>query len=241
MSTASTEKYDKNEGVTVMTRAESRNNTNYFGEPLSPEPRPAAPPAPVAPVHQIGNPTPLGMLAYGTVFLCSSLLTLGAGGVTTPNLVLLFATFYGGISQTLVGMWELYLGALLLKTYIRRGRILREWGGHGGVHTRHRNLLGDLVPHHWSVLLRHDGSIGALRTTAPIIWTLGMTVISLGCLSANCFHPNPHVNTAGGAFGLAATAGAYYGALSGFYSRESTFEVIRLPPVVVAYSDPRSA
>ncbi|OSX59503.1 hypothetical protein POSPLADRAFT_1151098 [Postia placenta MAD-698-R-SB12] len=254
MSTASTEKYDKNEGVTVMTRAESRNHGNYFGEPLSPEPRPAAPPAPVAPVHQIGNPTPLGMLAYGTVFLCSSLLTLGAGGVTTPNLVLLFATFYGGISQTLVGMWELYLGTVFATyggfnfsygaLYLPQIGIADAYSVNGVVTEEFTHAIGiylAICPHHWSVLLRHDGSIGALRTTAPIIWTLGMTVISLGCLSANCFHPNPHVNTAGGAFGLAATAGAYYGALSGFYSRESTFEVIRLPPVVVAYSDPRSA
>lgn len=67
------------------------------------------------------------MLSYGTVILCSSLLTLHAGNVYTPNLVLVFATLYalikfsllidrlfldsyGGISQTLVGMWELFLG-----------------------------------------------------------------------------------------------------------------------------------
>lgn len=254
MSTASTEKYDKNEGVTVMTRAESRNHGNYFGEPLSPEPRPAAPPAPVAPVHQIGNPTPLGMLAYGTVFLCSSLLTLGAGGVTTPNLVLLFATFYGGISQTLVGMWELYLGHTFAGTvfatyggfnfsygalYLPQIGIADAYSVNGVVTEEFTHAIGIYLAI-WC-LITGLFCIGALRTTAPIIWTLGMTVISLGCLSANCFHPNPHVNTAGGAFGLAATAGAYYGALSGFYSRESTFEVIRLPPVVVAYSDPRSA
>ena len=34
------------------------------------------------------------MLAYGTVILCSSILTLGAGNVHTPNLVLVFATLY---------------------------------------------------------------------------------------------------------------------------------------------------
>lgn len=57
-----------------------------------------------------GNPTPVGMLSYATVILCSSLLTLHAGSVYTPNLVLLFATFYGGITQTLVGLMEMFLG-----------------------------------------------------------------------------------------------------------------------------------
>jgi hypothetical protein len=67
------------------------------------------------------------MLSFGAVILCSSLLTLHAGGVYTPNLILVFATLwvlngshllnnglrcasYGGISQTFVGMWEMFLG-----------------------------------------------------------------------------------------------------------------------------------
>ncbi|KAH9833774.1 GPR1/FUN34/yaaH family-domain-containing protein [Rhodofomes roseus] len=251
-----TEKSGKSENVTVLTRSESRGNINYFGESLDPvPPRPLAEgqsPQPV--VHQYGNPTPLGMLAYGTVFLCSSLLTLGAGGVTTPNLVLLFAMFYGGISQTLVGMWEFYLGhtfaATVFATYggfnFSYGALyLPEIGiasaySVGGVPTEEFTHAVGIYLAIWC-LITGVFFIGALRTTAPIVWTLGMTVVSLACLSSNCFNPNPHTNIAGGAFGLAATAGAYYGALSQFYTRASTFEYIRLPPVVLAYSDPQSA
>jgi len=252
MSTAS-DKYEKSEGVTVTTRPESRTHVNYFNEPLSPEPRPAAP-GQAAPPRTFGDPTPLGMLAYGTVFLCSSLLTLGAGGVTTPNLVLVFAIFYGGISQTLVGMWEFFLGHTFAGTvfttyggfnlsfgalYLPEIGLASAYSVNGVVTEEFTHAIGIYLAI-WC-LITGLFCIGALRTTAPIVWTLGMTVIALACLSANCFHPNPHVNTAGGAFGLAATAGAYYGALSGFYTRASTFEIIRLPPVVVAYSDPESA
>lgn len=91
-------------GVTVMTRAQ-----NDTPEPQELQPASIQNNAPQR--HVIGDPVcdrlmypntysltadvdqaPLGMLAYGTVFLCSSLITLGAGGVHTENLVLLFAT-----------------------------------------------------------------------------------------------------------------------------------------------------
>ncbi|CCM02321.1 uncharacterized protein FIBRA_04413 [Fibroporia radiculosa] len=247
------EKSGNTEGVTVLTRGDSRNNGHYFSHPTSPEPR-AAPPQPAAPVHQIGDPTPLGMLAYGTVFLCSSLLTLGVGGVTTPNLVLVFAMFYGGISQTLVGMWEFYLGHTFAATvfatyggfnfsygalYLPEIGLASAYSVNGVVTEEFTHAVGIYLAI-WC-LITGLFFIGALRTTGPIVWTLGMTVIALACLSANCFNVDPHLGTAGGAFGLAATAGAYYGALSGFYSRASTFEQIRLPPVVLAYSDPQSA
>ncbi|KZT70348.1 hypothetical protein DAEQUDRAFT_667853 [Daedalea quercina L-15889] len=252
-----TEKSGKSENnVTVLTRSESRGNINYFGESLDPvPPRPLGPGQPPPPVvHQYGNPTPLGMLAYGTVFLCSSLLTLGAGGVTTANLVLLFAVFYGGISQTLVGMWEFYLGTVFATyggfnfsygaLYLPEIGIASAYSVDGVVTEEFTHAVGIYLAI-WCVRIQaanvHCHRIGALRTTAPIVWTLGMTVIALACLSSNCFHPNPHVNIAGGAFGLAATAGAYYGALTGFYTRASTFEQIRLPPVVLAYSDPQTA
>ncbi|KIJ11516.1 hypothetical protein PAXINDRAFT_15621 [Paxillus involutus ATCC 200175] len=72
---------------------------------------PPTPPPQMHPCQSIyGNPVPLGMLSFGAGILCSSLLTLHVGGVYTPNLVLVFAIFYGGISQTLVGMWEMFLG-----------------------------------------------------------------------------------------------------------------------------------
>lgn len=49
---------------------------------------------------------------------------------------------------------------------------------------------------------------------------------------------NTHLNKAGGAFGLLATAGAYYGALSGIYTPHSTFRAVRIPPAVLAYAEP---
>ncbi|KZT06534.1 uncharacterized protein LAESUDRAFT_736926 [Laetiporus sulphureus 93-53] len=232
------EKSGKSDHVTVLTPSEGHANGNYYAEAMTPEYHSPAPPPPTPLAFQFGNPTPLGMLAYGTVFLCSSLLTLEAGGVTSANLVLLFATFYGGISQTLVGCMEFYLGTVFC-TYggfnFSYGALYLPEIGIAAAYpdaTEFTHAIG---------IYMAIWCIGALRTTGPIIWTLGMTVISLGCLSANCFHPHAALSKAGGAFGLAATCGAYYGAISGFYTRDSTFETIRLPPVVLAYSNPQSA
>ncbi|CCM02320.1 uncharacterized protein FIBRA_04412 [Fibroporia radiculosa] len=241
---------EKPDGVTVLTR-----NDSYYCEHREHSTRERRPePVQYVQQRQIADPAPLGMLAYGTVFLCSSLLTLGAGGVTTPNLVLVFAVFFGGISQTLVGLIEFYLGNTFAATvftayggfnfsygalYLPQVGLASAYSVNGVVTEEFTHAIGIYLAI-WC-LITGVFCIGALRTTAPIVWTLGMTVLALACLSGNCFHPNPHLNTAGGAFGIAASAGAYYGALSGFYSSASTLEMIRIPPVVLAYSEPQSA
>ncbi|TFK48695.1 hypothetical protein OE88DRAFT_1634211 [Heliocybe sulcata] len=205
----------------------------------------SSPPPP--PPRQYGNPTPLGMLAYGTVFLCSSLLTLGTAGVKTANLVLVFAMFYGGIMQTLVGMWEMFLGNTFAATvfatyggfnftygalYLPEIGLAAAYSVDGVVTEEFEHAVGIFLAI-WD-FITFLFCIGSLKTTAPTVFTLGATVCALTCLSAASFTGNAHLNTAGGALGLVATAGAYYGAFSGFWSQESTLKMIRLPPIVLA-------
>jgi len=241
----------ENVGVSVVTQLSARGSSNQYEMESTGTDRPTEEPAPARPLSKremYGDPTPLGMLAYGTVFLCSSLLTLGTAGVKTPNLILVFAVFYGGISQTLVGMWEFFLGNTFSAT------VFATYGGfnfsYGALYLPQLGLVdaytvdGVVTPEFtyaigiylaiWD-LITLLFFIGALRTTLPVCFTLGSTVVALTCLSANAFTGNAHLGTAGGAFGLLATAGAYYGALSGFYSPHSTFRIVRLPPAVLAY------
>ncbi|GBE80167.1 GPR1/FUN34/yaaH family-domain-containing protein [Sparassis latifolia] len=210
----------------------------------------APPPVVEAYKHSYADPAPLGMLAYGTVFFCSSLLTLHAGGVQSANLVLVFAVFFGGISQTLVGMWCMFLGDTFSATvfgayggfnfsygalYLPQIGLAAAYSVDGVVTEEFSHAIGIYLAIWDAITLLFF--IGALRTTLPVCATLGFTVLALTCLSANSFTGNPHLGTAGGAFGLCATAGAYYGALSGIYTRASTFKAIRLPPVVLAYQN----
>ncbi|KAH9948775.1 GPR1/FUN34/yaaH family-domain-containing protein [Amylocystis lapponica] len=237
--------------VTVVTEMSGSGNKHYSDSPSPDFQSNQVSPPPHVPSkqEQFADPTPLGMLAYGTVFLCSSLITLGAGNVHTANLVLVFATFYGGISQTLVGMWEMFLGNTFSATvfttyggfnfsygalYLPQLGLAEAYSVNGVVQPEFTYAVGIFLAI-WD-LITLLFFIGALRTTLPVCFTLGSTVVALTCLSANAFTGNPHLATAGGAFGLAATCGAYYGALSGFYSPHSTFKIVRLPPVVLAYS-----
>ncbi|KAF9236543.1 GPR1/FUN34/yaaH family-domain-containing protein [Melanogaster broomeanus] len=223
---------------------------NYYVQTVNMDTPPA--PAPQMQPYQrtYGNPAPLGMLAYGTVILCSSLLTLHAGGVYTPSLVLVFATFYGGISQTLVGMWEMFLGNTFSAT------VFTTYGGfnfsYGALYLPQIGIAAaysvDGVPteefYHavgiylgiWA-LITFLFALGALRTTLPIVVTLGFTVVSLVCLAANAFTGNAHLATAGGAFGIIAAFGAYYGTFSLFWTQQTTYSYIRLPPLIVAPSN----
>ncbi|KAG2040863.1 GPR1/FUN34/yaaH family-domain-containing protein [Suillus americanus] len=206
-----------------------------------------APPTPQMQPYQrtFGNPAPLGMLAYGTVFLCSSILTLASKNVGgQANLVLVFATFYGGISQTLVGMWEMFLGntfsATVFTTYggfnLSYGALYLPQIGLASVYSGQDfyNAIGIYLAI-WD-LITFVFLLGAIRTTAPIVATLGFTVCALTCLSINAFTGNVHFATAGGALGIIASFGAYYGALSLFWTQQTTFSFIRLPPLVTAPS-----
>ncbi|KAH3674133.1 hypothetical protein OGATHE_002113 [Ogataea polymorpha] len=85
-----------------------------FGGTLQPG---YAPPS----VHKFANPAPLGLSAFALTTFVLSMINAGAMGVSTPNVVVGLAAFYGGLVQLLAGMWELALqntfGAMALSSY----------------------------------------------------------------------------------------------------------------------------
>lgn len=62
------------------------------------------------PSHQFANPSPLGLTAFGITTFILSMFNARAMGVTTPNVVVGMALFYGGVVQLLSGVWELLVG-----------------------------------------------------------------------------------------------------------------------------------
>ncbi len=59
------------------------------------------------PVHKFANPAPLGLCAFSLTTFVLSLCNAQARSVTTPNIVVGLAFFYGGLIQLLAGMWEM--------------------------------------------------------------------------------------------------------------------------------------
>lgn len=60
-----------------------------------------------APVHQFANPSPLGLSAFALTTFVLSMYNARAMGVSTPNVVVGLAAFYGGAVQFLAGVWEM--------------------------------------------------------------------------------------------------------------------------------------
>jgi succinate-acetate transporter protein len=59
---------------------------------------------------RLGNPGPLGLFAFASTTLVLSLYNAHARHITTPNVVVGMALFYGGLAQFLAGMWEFATG-----------------------------------------------------------------------------------------------------------------------------------
>lgn len=74
-----------------------------FGGTLNPG---LAPP----PVNLFANPAPLGLSAFALTTFVLSMYNAQGMGITTPNVVVGLACFYGGAVQFFAGCWEMLVG-----------------------------------------------------------------------------------------------------------------------------------
>lgn len=195
-----------------------------------------------------GNPAPLGLFSFGAGFLCASLFNLNVRGIVIPNVVIALLIFYGGLMQTLVGMWEIAAG----NTF--GGTVFASYGafnfsyaalylpdlGIGAAYGTDSAQFGQAVGIYlwvWfciTVLF----IIGALRSSGAVLSVLVFTGLSFGCLAGGQTTGSVHATTAGGAFGICASFAAWYTACCGFYVKDSTYAFIRLPAIDLTYKDP---
>ncbi|KAG1816881.1 GPR1/FUN34/yaaH family-domain-containing protein [Suillus subaureus] len=137
----------------------------------------------------------LGLISLGTVFLSLSIPTLAFRSVNPPSLIVVIATFYGGISQTIVAIWEISLGNTFSAT------VFATYGGFDFVYSAiclpRISLAGGAVGQQFynaiGIYLGIWGStiflllLGALQTNIPYIATHAFIVCALACLSLNAF------------------------------------------------------
>lgn len=60
--------------------------------------------------ERLGNPAPLGLLAFASTTFMLSLFNVGARGVQIPNAIVGMALAYGGTAQFVAGVWEFACG-----------------------------------------------------------------------------------------------------------------------------------
>jgi len=77
-------------------------------------------------------------------------------------------------------------------------------------------------------------SSGSFRTTAAVVATLVFTALAFLFLGLNAFTASDGCRLAGGWFGIFAAFSAWWGAMAGFWSRDTTFGIIRVQAVGLA-------
>lgn len=205
-----------------------------FGGTLQPGPHPA-------PQHHFANPAPLGLSAFALTTFVLSLVNCQARGVTTPNIVVGLACFYGGLIQLLAGMWEISLqntfGGLALSSYggfwMSYAAISIDWFGIGAAYeteTELANAVGFYLLA-WCIFTFGLCSL-TLRSTImffSLFFFLGITFLLLAIAE---FSGNAKVAQGGGGVGVVTAIIAWYNAYAGVASKENCYFTIdgcRLP------------
>ncbi|KAM0789791.1 hypothetical protein ACM66B_006643 [Microbotryomycetes sp. NB124-2] len=206
--------------------------------------QPAIPPS----HRKFGNPAPLGLTSFGAGFFLVSAITLRAQGVSIPNVAVPVLLFYGGIFQSLVGMWEMAIGntygATVFATY---GAFNLTYAGLYlpalGVAQAYLLEDGSLSPQFtqavglylimW-MMVTIIFIIGSLRSSAAVLSTLVFTALAFLTLAINSFSPSDGARIAGGSFGMLASFCSWWAAMAGFWVKDTTFGVLQPNPLSLA-------
>ncbi|ORZ11882.1 GPR1/FUN34/yaaH family-domain-containing protein [Absidia repens] len=186
-----------------------------------------APPAVIA-SPTIANPGPLGLSSFALTTFVLSLHNAGAGlSASGPsNVVVGLAFFYGGLVQLLAGMWEFRTGNTFGATaFSSYGGFWLSYAcifvpGFGileGIGSITWYLLALMGYHDWYFVDRLSSLHYGL---ASMFFTLFITFI---LLAASKFNNSETTLVAGGAFGVITALLAWYNALSGLLTKESSY------------------
>ncbi|CCG80737.1 Putative uncharacterized protein [Taphrina deformans PYCC 5710] len=191
--------------------------------------------------RDFGNPSPLGLSAFALTTMVLSLVNVHARHVTTPNIVIGLALFYGGLCQLLAGMWEFAVGNTFGAT------ALSSYGGFWmsfavifipffNIEAAYTEGFADAVGIYlvcWAVftfLLL----LCTLKSTI-MFFSLFFTLLMAFILLAAGYFRMAEANAAdllkaGGYFGILAAAIAWYNALAGIVEKHNSFFAVPTMP-----------
>ncbi|KAI9268986.1 GPR1/FUN34/yaaH family-domain-containing protein [Phascolomyces articulosus] len=201
----------------------------------------ALPPV-VAPRMVIANPGPLGLSSFAlTTFVLS--LHNGYAGLpigSPSNVVVGLAFFYGGLVQLLAGMWEFAtgntFGATAFSSYggfwLSYALIFVPGAGIEAAYSAEgvepfvlkRSLCIYLTS--WAIMTAIL-LIASHRSSVGMVLLFFFLFITFVLLAAGEYNNSTSTQVAGGAFGVVTSIIAWYNALSGLLTKESSY--FRLP------------
>lgn len=215
------------------------------GRAVTPGGHPMDPTQPGFPVfhRKFANPAPLGLMAFATTTFVLSFFNTGSRGITEPNFILCLAFGYGGLVQLLAGMWEFAagntFGATAFSSYggfwLSFGLIF--WPGSGittQVYVGEAAAQLDQALGFYLIawfIVTFIFLIACLRSSAALISVFFFLTITFILLAAHFFLGNAKLGVAGGAFGIITAFAAYYTALAGLLTPETSFFMLPIGPM----------
>ncbi|KAI8374125.1 GPR1/FUN34/yaaH family-domain-containing protein [Radiomyces spectabilis] len=184
----------------------------------------------------IANPGPLGLSAFALTTFVLSLHNAGAGvpAAGPSNVVVGLAFFYGGVVQLCAGMWEFLTGNTFGATaFSSYGGF---WLSYALIFIPGADILGAYGKVDVMVLERSLGIyliswaiftalllIASHRSSVGLVSLFFCLFITFVLLAAAKFNNSVTTQVAGGAFGVITAIIAWYNALSGLLTKDSSY------------------
>jgi hypothetical protein len=194
---------------------------------------------PAFPVYhrRFANPAPLGLSAFALTTFVLSLINVRTNGVTTPNITVGLALFYGGLVQLLAGMWEFAtgntFGATAFSSYggfwLSYAFIISPWAQIESAYTDETELAHAIGFYLFAwFIFTFIMLIASLRSSIALTGVFAFLSITFMLLGIAEFVPSRAVGikTAAGAFGLITAFNAWYVAAAGLLTPDTSYFVL---------------
>ncbi|ORX39026.1 GPR1/FUN34/yaaH family-domain-containing protein [Kockovaella imperatae] len=189
---------------------------------------------PAFPVYhrKLGNPSPLGLLGFGGTTFLLSLYNVNTRGINTPNVILGPALAYGGLAQLIAGIEEWVCGNTFAGTafssygafwisfaclYIPQFKIADAYAVAG----EFDNAVG-LFLAMWGVIT-FIFFLACWKSSIALCALFGCLDVTFWLLTAAFLAPNAKCGIAGGAMGIVTAFIAFYIALAGMLTPDTSY------------------
>jgi succinate-acetate transporter protein len=180
------------------------------------------------------DPGPLGLGAFALTTFVLSMFNSGLVSSAGEPVVLGLALFYGGIAQLLAGMWEFRtgntFGAVAFCSYaafwLSFWALVHFYAAR--IPAAHAGDAIGLFLFAWAIFTAYMWA-ASLRTNGVLVVVFGLLTITFVLLALGDSGESTSLTKAGGWFGLATAAGAWYGSFAAVIN--STFGRVVLPVV----------
>lgn len=193
------------------------------------------------PHRPMGNPVPLGLSGFAICCFVVSLVNCQARGVTNTKIIAACALFFGGVIETIAGLWCLVIENTFAATAL--GSYGGFWLGFGGIllddafgivssyttEEEYTNALAFYLTA-W-VIFSFLMWLCTFKSTWPFFILFLLVWVFLMFLAIGYFINSSGVIKAGGVLGLLATANAFYIIFAAVADETNSYITVRPSPM----------